>query len=240
MAAGAAAAAAYTCAMSSARRRGGEDRRLHFDAKQQPSRRQTFQHARAAGIRVQIIFGKQLAEVLAADGNEVVIVRPLLNPAATIATGFREIRLETLAAQSDVFEAFSRVEQRVIFEQISASTFWELGEQFTRLNNATCHGRRRTSEPRLRTCVRAFFFLEQITNAEFLRAIEAERFDLFYVAHHFNCALAVVRRAGVRYVRFSSAVLGRALAAPAGLWPMPSVVPGEQRHKLKQLSKRSL
>jgi hypothetical protein len=92
----------------------------------------------------QIIFGSQLAEVLASDGHEVIILRAHKNPYITTYKwgDFREIRLDALNGQPHLFEEFSSVGSEIIFSEagLFSKSGLALGEAFHRLIAATCKG----------------------------------------------------------------------------------------------------
>ncbi|KAI6179377.1 hypothetical protein M3Y98_00603900 [Aphelenchoides besseyi] len=156
----------------------------------------------------QIVFGTQLAEVLRNDGHNIVLIRAQLNPEATLSRGnFREIRLDALDGQSEVFYEFYRIEQRVIFEDhgLLSPIYIEFAKKFHQLLNVSSN--------------------VILSNETFLRELRNEDFDLFYVNHHQHFPLAVARYLNVRYIRFSSASLGRSLAHFSGIPPMASITP---------------
>ncbi|KAI6203484.1 hypothetical protein M3Y94_00562300 [Aphelenchoides besseyi] len=164
----------------------------------------------------QILFGTQLAEVLRNDGHDIVLIRPQLNPEATLSRGnFREIRLDAFDGHSEVFYDFYRVEQRVIFEDhgLLSPIYVEFAKTFHQLLNVSSN--------------------VVLSNETFLRELRNENFDLFYVNHHQHFPLAVARSLNVRYIRFSSASLGRSLAHFSGIPSMPSITPCKEQVKLQ-------
>ena len=117
-------------------------------------------HARARGRRrkatqlrpfFQIIFGRQLGEVLRADGHEVVMVRPRVNSAATMRSGFREIAVDALAGRDALFADFYAAEQRVVFGDVSivSAEVAALGRTYSRLLTEACTSERDACAPHL-------------------------------------------------------------------------------------------
>lgn len=69
-----------------------------------------------------MLFGNQIAKILAKDGHEIVIIRASINPHLNnfkIGPNFREIRLNASSTLLDTFNDYSRLENQLIYKEES-------------------------------------------------------------------------------------------------------------------------